>query len=126
MKKRDIPKSLRIWFIIHFIIDMLFAIPLLFFSAWTLNLFGFSLENLLFARLVGAALIGIGGASFLVRDKPKNVYLTLIDLKILWSLAAILAIIWSIIEGAPKTTWLFLAIFVGFSIVWQYYKIKLK
>ena len=126
MKKKEIPKLLRIWFIIHFITDMIFAIPLLFFSTWTLNLFGFPLENLLFVRIVGAALIGIGGASLFNYKKEKASYEIMLTLKIIWSLTAILAIIWSIIEGAPKITWLFLAIFIGFSIVWQYYKVKLR
>ena len=29
--EKQVPGSLRVWFVIHFAVDMLFAIPLLFF-----------------------------------------------------------------------------------------------
>lgn len=40
---------------------MIFAFPLLFAPAWTLGLFGIPVAASLPVRLVGAALIGIGG-----------------------------------------------------------------
>ena len=42
---KQVSKSLRVWFKIHFIVDFLVAIPLIFFTKWTLTLFGFPLEN---------------------------------------------------------------------------------
>jgi hypothetical protein len=114
-------KSLKVWFQIHFVIDMLFAIPLIVFPATFLGWFGFSGE-VMFARIVGAALIGIGGAShFTQREDAFSILLTL---KLLWSGFAIIAIIWSILEGVSKWAWLFLAVFVLFFFVWLYYKLK--
>ena len=120
MKK--VPKSLRIWFKIHFVVDFLVAIPLIFFTKWTLGLFGFPLENLVFARLIGAALIGIGGTSYFC--KKKEHFEIMLILKIFWSLAAILALIWGLIETEMLSLWLFLIIFVIFSAVWNYYWFK--
>ncbi len=121
-----IPYSLRIWFIIHSIIDILFGLPLLFYPTLTLALFGFSSEETLMARLVGAALLGIGGVSWISKDKGKESYTSLLTLKIIWSLSAIFAIILSIAKGAPKTSWFFLFLFLGFSIVWVYYQTKMR
>jgi cation transport ATPase len=118
-----IPKSLKIWFLIHFIVDFIFAIPLILFPSWILGLFGLEAE-LIFTRLVGAALLGIGGTSFLMRNKSKESYNTMLNLKLIWSVSAILALILSIFTGAPKTIYIILGIFIIFSAIWIYYKIK--
>jgi hypothetical protein len=119
MKK--VSKSLQRWFIVHFILDYLFGVPLLLFPSWTLGLFGFLGIELLTARLVGAALLGIGGISLIAHNKSKEVYKTLLTLKLIWSGTAIIAILITIVEGAPVLTWLFLAIFVFFFLLWAYY-----
>lgn len=118
----NIPPSLRTWFQIHFVADMIFGIPLLFVPAFFLSVFGYLPENLLFARLVGAALIGIGGVSFLTRHASFEVYTTMLNLKIIWSLAAIFGICMSLYQGAPRATWLFLIIFIVFSSQWIRYR----
>ncbi len=117
-----VPASLRVWFLAHFIADMLFGIPLLLLPAFTLSLFGLSVTDLLFARLVGAALLGIGGASLTMRRAGKEAYRAMLDLKIIWSLSAIFAISLSLVGGAPKAVWGFLLIFIVFSVSWIYYR----
>lgn len=121
----EVPKSLRVWFMVHFIVDMIFAIPLMVNPVWFLGLFGFNLIDPLTARLVGAALIGIGGESFFMNKKGIESYHVLLTLKILWSVSAVVAIGLSIFQGGPKSEWLFLAIFFVFSIIWIYYKRRL-
>ena len=117
----NIPQSLRIWFIIHFIVDFIFGIPLLLFPASTLSLFGFEAVELLTPRLVGAALLGIGGISFLVRNENAEVFRSLLKLKVIWSVSAIVGIVLTLVEGAPAFTWLVLGVFAVFSGVWMYY-----
>ena len=117
----EIPKSLRRWFLIHFIVDVIFAIPLIFFPTSFLGFFDIQAE-VITARLVGAALVGIGGASFFSRNKGKESYDILLTLKILWSGAAIITLAWAITEGAPLIIWSILVVFVIFSGVWWYYK----
>ena len=123
MKK--VSSFLRTWFIIHFILDYIFGIPLLLFPGWTLQLFGFSDVEVLTARLVGAALLGIGGISFIAKEKNKEIYQVLLKLKIIWSGAAILGITITMIEGAPVATWLFLGIFTFFFVLWNWFLRKL-
>ncbi len=120
-----VPKSLKTWFIIHFIADIIFAIPLIIAPIWILGLFEFTGVETLTARLVGAALIGIGGTSFLVRNAGSESYNSLLSLKILWSIAAQIGILWTIYEGAPRSAWIILGVFFVFSIIWIYYKRKL-
>lgn len=118
--------SLRVWFLIHFVIDLLFGLPLLLAPKWFLPIFSFPAENLLLARLVGAALFAIGMISFLASKSSRETFQTLLTFKILWSSAAILGLIISLREGAQKSAWLFLGIFVLFFFVWNYWKRALK
>lgn len=122
--KKELPPSLRTWFVIHFALDYIVGIPLLLFPNWALGLFGFQ-ESVLTARLVGAALLGIGGVSLVAHKKDKKVYSTLLSLKLIWSGAAIVGILLSILEGTPKVAWVFLAVFVFFFLLWGYYERKL-
>lgn len=117
--------NLRRWFVIHFMMDVIFAIPLLLFPVQILTYFGWEVIDPLTTRLVGAALIGIGVESFLGRNAGMESFQGMLRLKILWSLSANIGIAVSIAEGAPKIAWLFQIVFILFSILWIYYKFQL-
>lgn len=121
----EIPRGLKIWFVIHFVVDMLFAIPLLFLPELILPWFGWESFDPVMPRLVGAALLGIGGESLFSRNAPREAFKALLRLKIIWASSAILALGLGIIYGAPPASWGFLVIFVGFLGVWIFYKIGL-
>lgn len=120
-----VPKNLRTWFVVHFITDYLFGIPLLVAPVLTLSLLGWSTIDPTTTRLVGAALLGIGGESLFGRNARLDTYIALLNLKIIWSLCAILGILLSIIQGSPPMSWAILTIFIIFSAVWIYYRLKL-
>jgi|SRR3989344_8876563 len=124
--KKEVPNSLRTWFIIHFFIDILFAVPLMFFSVIFLSFLGFSIIDPLMPRLVAAALIGIGSVSFISRNKGIEVYSALLNLKIIWSLSAIFGILISLDRNTPIFLFVALGIFALFSCIWVYYKIILS
>jgi hypothetical protein len=63
-----ISKGLRTWFVIHFAIDILFAIPLLVAPVSFLTFLGWTAVDPYTARIVGAALMGIGIESYLGRN----------------------------------------------------------
>jgi len=117
----NVPASLRGWFMIHFGVDMLFALPLLFFPVWTLGLFGIIESQTITARLVAAALIGIGGVSLWSYKKSKEHFESLLMLKIIWSFAAIIALLLSLLQGASAVVWLLVVIFAVFNGIWMYY-----
>ncbi|MDP3975518.1 MAG: hypothetical protein Q8P95_01235 [bacterium] len=122
---KTVPVSLRRWFLFHFAIDMLFGIPLMIAPGFLFDLFGIAGENFLMARMVGAALIGIGGASLVVHRAGTEVFLALLNLKLIWASSALVAIGLSIWEGGPQIFWLFFAIFAGFWLVWGYYRMRM-
>ena len=55
-----IPSSLHKWFVIHFVVDLIFGIPLMIAPVETLSLLGWETVDPFMSRLVGAALLGIG------------------------------------------------------------------
>ena len=117
-----IPTSLKMWFIIHLVIDTIFAIPLIFFPNWILNLFEIPTGESVMARIVGASLVGISSASFLTRNKTKESYDVLLTLKLIWSSTAILGLLLSLFFGAPQSVWLIIGIFTIFFFIWLSYK----
>ncbi|MDF1514937.1 MAG: hypothetical protein P1S60_14095 [Anaerolineae bacterium] len=121
-----LPKGLRTWFIVHFFVDMIFGLPLLFAPVWSLSLLGWQVVEPLTTRLVGAALMGIGIESYLGRNAAKEVYQAMLNLKLIWSASAVFALSMSIRAGAPAVTWLILRLFAFFFVVWAYYKLKMR
>jgi hypothetical protein len=121
-----VPPSLRRWFVVHFVADMLFAIPLLLAPGAVLNLFGWTCVDPVATRLVGAALVAIGGQSLIGRDDEVAAFRSMLNLKILWSLSAIGALVVGLIAGAPPVVWGLLAIFMAFSSLWIAYRIRLR
>jgi|SRR3989338_4199530 len=118
---KEVPYSLRRWFIVHFVVDIIFGVPLLLFPIWTMELLGFSGVEVVTVRLVGAALLGIGGVSLWVRSEKREVFLALLRLKLLWSGSAVIGLLLSIREGAPVVTWGVVVIFGLFFWLWGYY-----
>lgn len=117
-----VPRSLRIWFVVHFWLDLLFAVPLFLSPRWTLSLFGWTAIDPVATRLVAAALFGIGIESLLGRNAGPGVFRALLNLKILWSGAATLGLVWSQLEGGPAAGWFFALVFAAFGGVWLRYR----
>ena len=125
-KTDPVPTGLRTWFVIHFVADMLFGAPLLFFPRSLLPFLGWTTYDPLTSRLVGAALMGIGLESLLGRNASAETFRAMLNLKIIWASSAIFAIAAALFEGAPVMAWAFLGIFVIFWVVWVYYRAKIK
>ncbi|MCK5317884.1 MAG: hypothetical protein KAJ55_08210 [Anaerolineales bacterium] len=123
---RDIPKSLRVWFVIHFAIDIIFAIPMLLVPEFLMPLMGWSVVDPITSRLVGAALLGIGVESLLGRNANRDVFKAMLNLKIIWASGAVLGIGLGILAGGPPLAWIFLVIFAAFLGLWVYYRVKLR
>ena len=121
-----ISTSLRIWFLVHFVLDIAFAIPLLFFTGQFLTALGFQTGDPLPARLVGAALVGIGGASLAMHKKGVEAYRAMLTLKLLWSGSAILALAVALPQNQSAAVWLLLTVFALFFFIWAYYFRRLR
>ena len=122
----DIPQSLRRAFVVHAVVDLTIGLPLLLAPVPLLQALGWTSVDPASARLVAAALVAIGAKSYTSRNAGLDSFRTMLDLKLLWSAAAIFGLILSIGDGAPAACWAFLAIFVGFFGVWTHYRIRMK
>lgn len=124
-----VPPALRSWFIAHFIIDMLFAIPLFFAPNFFMSLFGWQTIDPYTTRIAAAALFGIGIESWLGRNASIDAFRETLNLKVIWSSMAIIGIAWSLIEGAqgrPWGAWFTLIVFIIFNGVWLGWRKKLR
>lgn len=121
-----VPENLRTWFVIHFVADILFAIPLLVAPTEFLTFFGWPAVDPISSRLVGAALVGIGVESWLGRKQNAEGFLTMLRLKILWSATATVGILVSMLQGGPVMGWAFFGIFAIFHVVWVYWFRRLR
>lgn len=120
-------KSLRTWFVIHFAVDMLIGFPLLLWPAPLLRLFGWGVVDAFLARVVGAALMGIGWESLLGRDGGVSYYRGMLRLKLIWAGSAMVGMALSLLTGeSPPAGWLFFGLFALFFLVWARYSFVLR
>lgn len=125
----SVPITLRRWFVIHFIADILFAIPMFFAPVKFFTLLGWQLVDPIATRMVAAALFGIGIESLLSRNSTRESFKTMLSLKIIWSSAAIIGLSLGLISGLFGSIAVgisLLIIFVLFNALWTYWFIRLK
>ena len=120
-----VPPALRTWFVIHFVADLAFALPLFVAPRALLTLLGWHEVDPLATRMVAAALFGIGIQSLLGRNESADAFRGLLTLKIIWSSTATIGILASIAQGGPPMAWGFAVIFGGFCGVWTYWRRQL-
>ncbi len=123
---KEVPQSLRSWFVVHFVLDFVFAVPLLLVPGWFLPLFGWTQVDPFTSRLVGAALMGIGVESLLGRNASLETYRAMLNLKIIWAASAVVGISLGLAAGGPKVAWAILGIFTVFLGLWAYYRYLLR
>jgi hypothetical protein len=121
-----LPKGLRTAFVVHFVADVLFALPLFFAPRAFLTLLGWHEVDPLATRLVAAALFGIGIESLLGRNAAPEAFKAMLNLKVIWSATATIGLVWSQLEGGPAMGWAFVAIFAAFHVVWLRYRLLLE
>jgi len=124
-----VPPALRTWFVIHFWADVLVAVPLFFAPVWSLELLGWEAVNPYTARIVAAALFGIGIESLLGRNADLSAFVAMLNLKVIWSGVTLYGILWTIIEHGqdrPFGSWLILGTFALFHSVWVYWRLRTR
>ena len=121
----EAPSALRTWFVAHFAVDWAVGIPLLVAPESLLRFFGWHEIDPIATRLFAAALLAIGGQSLLGRNGSVNEFRAMLNLKLIWAVAAVIALGIGAQSGGPALTWLGLAVFVGFFCVWLYWRIRI-
>src|SRR2546427_10130974 len=118
----EAPSALRRWFAFHFAVDWAAGVPLLAAPESLLRFFGWHEIDPIATRLFAAALLAIGGQSLLGRNGLVNEFRAMLNLKLIWAAAAVIALGIGALSGGPALTWLGLAVFVGFFGVWLYWR----
>ena len=124
----DVPRILRVFFIVHFVVDIAFAVPLLIIPVRFLALIGWPGVDPIASRIVAAALFAIGIESLIGSRASTESFLSLLNLKIIWSVAVVAGLLISIAEmgwQVPVILWLVLGVFAGFNALWTYWRIHL-
>ena len=123
-----VPQALRTWFVVHFWADILSALPLFFAPHYTLGLLGWTVVDPIAIRLVAAALFGIGIESWIGRNGNAESFISMLNLKVIWSFAASVGVLWAMLEGAhdgAPAAWAVLGIFGVFHVIWVFWRWRL-
>ena len=72
---KGVPSVLRKWFVVHFIADILFALPMFIIPVQFFTILGWQVVDPIATRMVAAALFGIGIESLLSRNASKESFL---------------------------------------------------
>lgn len=120
-----VPRSLRLWFVVHFYADVLAAVPLFLAPRAVQGWLGWTAVDPLATRLVAAALFGIGIESYLARNAGLETFRSMLNLKVIWSSSAVIGVAWSQFQGGPVAGWGVLGIFVVFNVAWVRFRLQL-
>lgn len=124
-----VPNALKSWFVLHFAVDVIMALPLFVAPREVLGFFGWVDVDPFAARLVAAALFGIGVESWLGRNAGIESFKGMLQLKIIWSGFATVGLVWSVIEGGlryPWIGWMLVGVFAAFHAIWWYWRLRLE
>jgi len=116
-----VPQSLRRWFVFHCVVDLIVAFPLALAPRLLLSFFGWQAIDPMAARIVAAALFGIGIESYWARNGGLATFQSMLRLKVVWSGLSLLGAAWSQVEGGPAAGWAVVAIFAFFHLLWVRY-----
>lgn len=122
----SVPAGLRRWFVIHFLADVLTAIPLFVAPHAVLEALGWGAVDPMATRLVAAALFGIGIQSLLGVRESRETFRAMLTLKVIWSAFATVGALWTQLDGGAPIGWAVVAIFGGFNVVWSCYRWQLR
>jgi len=125
----ELKNQLKFWFTVHFVLDVASALLLFIIPSYFLRMLGWENIDLISARLVAAALFGIGIESFLGRKSSLDSFKTMLSLKVIWSFFAVAGIALSILQnsqGRPPAAFAILGVFICFNILWTYFLVKVR
>lgn len=120
---------LRKFFVLHFIIDVVSAIPLFVCPTLLLTTLGWEVVDPVAARMVAAALFGIGIESYIGRNASRDSLIGMLNLKIIWSFSAIMGIGISMMQNIqqnPSALKIIFITFIAFNLLWVYWRIRLS
>ncbi len=120
---KQIAPGLRITFLVHGIVGLVFGLPQLLVPEAFGNLFGLAVPDPTFWRLVGAAVLGFTATSWLALRATKwDEVKTIVVGEIVWPVLATLVMLWALLSGAwPLTGWLNAIVLGAFAVAFTFF-----
>ena len=122
----DVPRALRWMTLAHAVLDAPFGAVLLASPALALSAAGITAPDPLFARIYGAALLGVALVSVRVRNEGRAAYRVVLFHKVAWAGCAMVACTLAALGGAPRVAWFFAGTFFVFASAWSYWLVRLR
>jgi hypothetical protein len=124
--EKQIPKGLKITFLVHFITAGIFGAGFLLIPEMLTEMVGARAMEPSTFRLVGAAMLAFAASSWLAYRQPvwEKVKIV-VQIEIVWTVLGVLATLWGLIfEGLPAADWMNVVILGAFAVAFAafYYR----
>jgi hypothetical protein len=122
----QIPQGLKITFLIHFLLALLFGLSFLLIPTVTGGFYGLVVQEEVIYRLLGGAMLGFGISSWLSYKATDWESVRIIVLtEIFWTILGTIVLLYALLfAGFPTLGWLNVVIFAAFAIAfgWFYFQ----
>ena len=124
--EKQIPKGLKITFLVHFITAGIFGAGFLLIPEMLTEMLGARAMEPSTFRLVGAAMLAFAASSWLAYRQPvwEKVKIV-VQIEIVWTVLGVLATLWGLMfEGLPAADWMNVVILGAFAVAFAafYYR----
>ena len=119
-------KALKITFLIHTIVALLFGVALLTAPGRFLMLLGWLRINSMLSRVLGAALLGLAWSSYRGWQAQEKAQVTLLlELEAIFTVLAVVGLLRElIIYPFPPIYWVLCALLAVFAVAWNFFLFK--
>ena len=121
-----ISSGLRLLFLVHFVLALVFGLMYLFIPSLFLGWLGVNVQDPLPYRIIGAAMLSFATSSWFCYKNPEWERVMIVVLaEIAWTVLNVLAYLYAqIFAGAPLANWISIVVMAGFAAAFIYYYYK--
>jgi hypothetical protein len=122
-KEKQVPYGLKITFLVHFVVAVVFGVGFLLMPAMLTEMVGARTMEPSTFRLLGAALLAFGASSwFAYREKLWERVKIVVQMEIVWTILGVLATLYGLIfEGLPAGDWVNVLILGAFAVAFIFF-----
>jgi hypothetical protein len=121
-----ISSGLRLLFLVHFVLALIFGLLYLFIPALFLGWFGVPVQDALPYRIIGAAILAFAAGSWYCYMNPEWERVKIVVIaEIAWTVLNVLVNLYALIfAAAPVATWINVVLMAGFAAAFIYFYFK--
>ena len=123
MVEKQIPYALKITFLVHFVVAVVFGLVFLLVPEMFGGMMGAPIKEPSTFRLVGAALMAFAASSwFAYRETVWDRVKIVVQMEIVWTILGVLAMLYGLIfEGLPAGDWMNVVILGAFAVAFIFF-----